>query len=106
MLGHTGPKTWISAVILAFVIGAFVLMPGAYSQTGYGQVTLVNQTTMTLDLHTNGRYSCRALKGLSCTSQEKGGSISLVAKSDNGASASGAGTLKSGGTFIFTVTQK
>ncbi len=103
---HTGRKIWIPAFILAFAAGAFVVMPGAHSQTGYGQITLVNQTTMTLDLHTNGHYSCRALRGLSCTSQERGGSVSLVAKGDNGASASSAGTLTAGGTLTWTVTQQ
>jgi len=36
---------------------------GGALSTGYGQVTLVNRTSVTLDLYVSGSYGCRALKG-------------------------------------------
>jgi len=74
--------------------------------TGYGQVTLVNRTSVTLDLYVSGSYGCRALKGLMCTTQVKAGTHALEAKASDGRSVPASVTLNAGDSFTWTVTEE
>jgi len=73
--------------------------------TGWGQVTMVNKTSMTLDLYVDGGYGCRALKGLMCTTHVRAGTHTLVAKTSDGRSVSTSVTLNSGDSFTWTITE-
>jgi len=79
---------------------------GGALSTGYGQVTLVNRTSVTLDLYVSGSYGCRALKGLMCTTQVKAGTHTLEAKASDGRSTSTSVTLNAGDSFTWTVTEE
>jgi len=92
---------------LALVAVAAVLaQPEAVAGTGYGQVTLVNQTSQVLDLYIDDHYGCRALAGLTCTTMEKAGGHTLVAKGADGQQVSQPFELEDGGTFTYTVTEE
>ena len=65
-----------------------------------------NRTSVTLDLHVNGEYGCRALGGLHCTTQVKPGSLSLVAKGPNGESAATETSVEEGEVVTWTITEE
>ena len=58
----------------------------AAAQSGYGQVVLDNQMSVTVDLYVDGRYGCRALSRLTCTTQEYTGYHVLRAEASDGRS--------------------
>jgi len=89
---------------VAMTAAAFVAASGAaLAQTGYGQVTLVNQMPVLVDLYIDDGYGCRALAGLTCTTMVREGVHTLVAKASDGRQVSESFTLKSGGTYTYTV---
>ncbi len=74
--------------------------------TGYGQVTLQNNTSLTLDLYVDGNYGCRTLMNLMCTTQVPAGTHTLEARGPNGESASTPVTLGEGDSVTWTVTEE
>jgi hypothetical protein len=60
---------------------AALMGPAAVAYAGSAQVTLENQTDMTLDMYVDGAYGCRALQGLTCTAQVQSGVRALEARS-------------------------
>ena len=88
----------------AFVLSLASLGPALAD--GYGQVTLVNQTSATIDMYYDGNYGCRALNGLTCTTQVPSGDHSLTATTTDGRNAGPEPiTLDSGGSFTWTLTE-
>ncbi len=86
-----------------------LLMPISTSaQTGYAQVTMANQTSISIDLHVRGLYGCRTLGGGMCTTQaQAGANISIIGKDMNG-NVVVTGTieqLNSGDSFTWTITE-
>lgn len=75
----------------------------ALAQTGYGQVMLVNQMPVLVDLYIDDAYGCRALAGLTCTTMVREGGHTLLAKASDGRSVSESFTLEAGGTYTYTV---
>lgn len=70
--------------LLALTVSTLV-SASALAATGYGQITLENQSKIALDLFVRGTYGCRALGGLMCTSQElEGVNINLEARDMEG----------------------
>jgi hypothetical protein len=67
-------------------IVAMTAATGALAQSGYGQVVLDNQMSVTVDLSVDGRYGCRALARLNCTTQEVIGYHVLTATASDGRS--------------------
>ena len=89
-------------------IFAIVLVAGAVTAdagTGYGQITLVNQTGQMLDLHVDDHYGCRALAGLTCSTMERAGGHTLVARAADGQQTSLPMELDDGGTFTYTISE-
>jgi hypothetical protein len=91
--------TAISAIIL--VASALAADAG----TGYGQITLVNQTSQMIDLYVDDHYGCRALAGLTCSTMERAGGHTLIAKGADGQQTSLPMTLDDGGTFTYTISE-
>lgn len=91
----------IELCVIASLAGAFA----AYAGTGYGQITLVNQTSQMIDLYVDDHYGCRALAGLTCTTMERVGSHVLVAKGADGQETSQPMELEEGGTFTYTISE-
>ena len=96
-----------------FFLGLAVSAPlfmsvSASAQTGYAQVTMANQTTISIDLHVRGNYGCRTLAGGMCTTQAReGANISITGKDMNG-NVVVTGTieqLNSGDSFTWTITE-
>jgi hypothetical protein len=73
--------------------------------TGSAQVTLVNQTSLTLDLYVDGGYGCRALRTLMCTTQVTPGTLALEARGPGGESASDVVVVEQGSSFTWTITE-
>jgi hypothetical protein len=73
--------------------------------TGSAQVTLVNQTSLTLDLYVDGGYGCRALRNLMCTTQVTPGTLALEARGPGGESASDVVVVEQGSSFTWTITE-
>lgn len=93
-------KTWIGAVALLASAGA------ATAQTGYGQITLQNNTSVTLDLYVDADYGCRALPNLACTTSATAGEHNLTAQSTDGRSVVYPGVVvESGGSYTWTVSE-
>ena len=86
---------------IAFVVGAF----SADAGTGYGQITLVNQTSQMVDLYVDDHYGCRALAGLTCSTMERAGGHTLVARGADGQQTSLPMELDDGGTFTYTISE-
>lgn len=74
--------------------------------TGHAQVTLTNQTGVTVYLYIDGDYAGRALKNLFCTSQVKAGTHALTATTDDGRSISKSVTLQTGESFTWTISEE
>ena len=92
----------------ALAICAAVISQGpdfAMAGTGYGEITLVNQTSQVIDLYVDDHYGCRALAGLTCSTMERAGGHTLTAKTGDGQAASEVITLDDGGTFTYTITE-
>lgn len=78
----------------------------AKAQTGYGQITLQNDTSVTLDLYVDGNYGCRALPNLACTTSALAGEHNLTAQATDGRSAVQPGVVvESGGSYTWTVAE-
>ncbi len=78
----------------------------ALGQSGWGQVTLENRTSVTMDLYVDGNYGCRALAGLICTTMVTAGVHNLVGQTTDGRAASQPGVeVASGGTFTWSVSE-
>ncbi len=77
----------------------------AAAGTGYGQITLVNQTGQMLDLYVDDHYGCRALAGLTCSTMERAGAHTLYAKASDGQQTSQPIELDDGGTFTYTISE-
>ena len=91
-------------LFLAAVIA--VAAPRAVSAgTGYGEITLVNQTGQVLDLYVDDHYGCRALAGLTCSTMEPAGGHVLTVKAPDGQAASEPIELDDGGTYTYTITE-
>jgi len=89
---------------LATAVALAVLASGsATAQSGYGEVTLVNQMPVLVDLYIDDSYGCRALAGLTCSTNVREGTHTLVAKASDGRSVSETFTLASGETYTYTV---
>jgi hypothetical protein len=69
----------------------------------YGQVSMQNNTDVTLDLYVDGNYGCRALKGLFCTTQVTVGTHTLEAKAGDGRSISTSVTINAGDSITWTI---
>lgn len=90
------------------LVGAFALLVSlatAGAGTGYGQITLVNQTSQMVDLFVDDHYGCRALAGLTCSTMERAGGHTLVVKGADGQQTSAPMTLEDGGTFTYTISE-
>lgn len=85
---------------------SFGPMSAGGASTGYGQVTLQNNTSFTLDLYVGDAYGCRALRNLMCTTQVRAGTHTLTAKAPHGASVSVQATLESGDSVTWTVSEE
>lgn len=79
--------------------------PVAIAGNGYGEVTLVNQTSQVLDLYVDDHYGCRALAGLTCSTMETAVGHTLIAKGANGQEVSQPIELDDGGTFTYTISE-
>lgn len=93
----------IHRTVLALIFAAGV--EAAAAGTGYGQVTLVNQTGQVLDLYVDDHYGCRALAGLTCSTMERAGGHTLHARAGDGQEASLPMELDDGGTFTYTISE-
>ena len=91
--------------ILVCAIALLAGTLGAGAGTGYGQVTLVNQTGQLIDLYVDDHYGCRALAGLTCSTMERAGGHTLIAKGADGQQTSLPMTLEDGGTFTYTISE-
>jgi hypothetical protein len=91
--------------ILGAACALVLSAPIAIAGNGYGEVTLVNQTSQILDLYVDDHYGCRALSGLSCSTMETAGGHTLVAKGTDGAQVSQPMELEDGGSFTYTVSE-
>jgi hypothetical protein len=91
--------------LLAGLVGLAALAASpAVSQTGYGQVQLVNQMQdLTIDLYWDSNYGCRAGPGFTCTTHVPAGHHLLEAKATDGQATSTEIDLASGGTFTYTI---
>jgi hypothetical protein len=88
------------------MIGCFAAAaPAEAQQTGWGQITLNNQTSIDLDLFVDGHYACRALAGLFCTSQEREGKHLCTAQGEGGHAGPFPCPIKSGDSFTWTVAE-
>jgi hypothetical protein len=74
--------------------------------TGSAQLTLMNQTSVMLDLYVDDGYGCRALKNLMCTTQVTPGFHSLSVKGPNGESLAATYTFDEGESVTWTVTEE
>jgi len=87
------------------VIALLAATVAADAGTGYGQITLVNQTGQMIDLYVDDHYGCRALAGLTCSTMERMGGHTLIAKGTDGQQTSLPMTLEDGGTFTYTISE-
>lgn len=95
----------VTGIAAALICAAVPAAPVAAQQTGWGQITLNNQTSIALDLHVDGRYACRALAGLFCTSQEREGKHVCTATGEGGHAGPFPCPIKSGESFTWTVAE-
>jgi len=95
-------RTAAAAVLAACFMPA---APASAQQTGWGQISLNNQTSIVLDLYVDGHYACRALSGLFCTSQEREGSHVCTASGEGGRAGPFPCPVKSGESFTWTVVE-
>lgn len=72
---------------------------------GSAQVTMVNSTSITLDLYVDGGYGCRALRNLMCTTQVTPGTLTLEVRGPEGESASEVVVVEEGSSFTWTITE-
>ena len=77
----------------------------AHAGTGYGEITLVNQTGQLIDLYVDDYYGCRALAGLICSTNERAGGHTLTAKAADGQATSQVIELDDGGPFTYTISE-
>lgn len=96
-------KTFAAAVICVAVVGQLANL--ALAATGYGEITLVNQTSQVIDLYVDDHYGCRALAGLTCSTMEPAGGHTLTAKAGDGQAASEVIDLDDGGTYTYTISE-
>lgn len=97
---------WRLACAAAMVVCAAILAaPAVTQETGWGQITLNNQTSITLDLFVDGHYACRALAGMICTSQEREGNHLCTAQGESGRAGPFPCPVKSGESFTWTVAE-
>ena len=96
---------WQKTARVALVVGLFVMSPMlVFSQEGWGQVVLQNNTPYTGDIYIDGNYGCRAFgNGSSCTTQVRVGSHSLFVKIADGQSASEDFDLSQGQVYTYTI---
>jgi hypothetical protein len=94
-------RTILALVAAPLAFGTFTADAG----TGYGQITLINQTSQMIDLYVDDHYGCRALAGLTCTTMERAGGHTLVAKGADGQQTSMPMDLADGGTFTYTISE-
>lgn len=87
------------------VLGLVLLATSVEAQSGYGQVTMENRTSATLDLYVDGGYGCRALRGLFCTTQVRAGPHTITAKATDGRETSTQIELRAGESLTWTVTE-
>ena len=91
-------------IVAALAALAALAASPAYSQSGYGQVQLVNQMpALTIDLYWDGNYGCRAGPGFTCTTHVPAGHHVLEARATDGQATSTEIDLESGGTFTYTI---
>ena len=95
----------LAAATVMVVCCAAMAAPAMAQQTGWGQITLNNQTSIALDLHVDGHYACRALAGLFCTSQEREGKHLCTAQGEGGHAGPFPCPIKSGESFTWTVAE-
>ncbi|CAG0952959.1 MAG: hypothetical protein F9K19_00480 [Rhizobiaceae bacterium] len=96
---------FLAAVAATAIFAAAPAAPAMAQQTGWGQITLDNQTSIVLDLHVDGHYACRALAGLFCTSQEREGKHVCTAQGEGGRAGPFPCPIKSGESFTRTVAE-
>lgn len=99
------PSRFLVTVAAALFCAAVPAAPAMAQQTGWGQITLNNQTSIALDLHVDGHYACRALAGLFCTSQEREGKHVCTATGEGGHAGPFPCPIKSGESFTWTVAE-
>jgi hypothetical protein len=87
-------------------VGLVVSVIAGDAQTGYGQIVLQNNTSVTLDLFVDGRNSCRALRNLTCTTQERAGFHTLAAQAPDQRSAQATVDLQSGQVVTWTISEQ
>ena len=75
-------KTCLAAITLFTLIAS----SDGHGQSGYGQVVLQNDMSVTVDLYVDSNYGCRALAHLTCTTQERTGYHVLKALASDGRS--------------------
>lgn len=73
-------RGWIAVLAVTGALLAGV----ANAQSSWAQLTMENRTPYPTDLYVDGEYRCRALAGLTCTTQVTAGSHNLFAKTTNG----------------------
>ncbi len=96
-----------------YLVSLAVLAPlfmsiSASAQTGYAQVSMANQTTISIDLHVAGYYGCRTLAGGMCTTQARAGANISITGKDMDGNVVVTGTieqLNSGDSFTWTITE-
>ena len=73
-------------------------------KTGSAQVTLVNRTSVTLDLSVDSNMACRAMMNLTCTTQvTPGRALALLVTGPHGESAETSVNLEPGQSFTWTI---
>ncbi len=77
----------------------------AQAGSGYGEFTVVNQTGQIIDLYIDDHYGCRALAGLTCSTNERAVGHTLTAKAADGQATSQVIELDDGGTFTYTISE-
>lgn len=92
--------------LASIFIAAALASPAFAQETGWGQITLNNQTSVPLVLMVDGHYACRTLAGLFCTSQERAGGHICTADADDGRHAGPHPCpIKSGESYTWTVAE-
>lgn len=99
-------RIWFTGIGIVVFCTALFFARLAWAQSNYGQVSMQNNTKVTLDLYVDKEYGCRALKNLSCTVQERVGEHVLMATGAGGFKKSKVVELKQGSVYTWTVTEE
>jgi hypothetical protein len=73
-----------TAVLVLSSSVAFAEQSDVDQGTGYGQVCLINSTSVTLDFYVNGEYAGRVFAGGFWPAQARAGDVELLARTADG----------------------